>query len=582
MNRLRATMQEHRHFLIVVTLLTLVMTFPTIIYAFKTDIFWQPAGSSNDVYIKFWDIWYGKQFLTGQANPFYTDLIFHPEGLPLNYHPFFIPHIIVVNALGILLPISNAFSLAYMLIVWSSALSAYIYLLWFFKDKWVASFGAIVFGFSPHVAGHPNHPEISFIATVPLIMYSFHRGVSEDRRALVLLAGLLTGLTTVISMYTYMCVLILLSFFLCAFAITRSRDKRFRLYVVLLVLSIAVSSLWRVYPMISGSVSIGEAAQWHGASEVKSDAISLFVNHLNPFFGRQIGAVLQTPAGAKLSETSFLGYVPLLLVAFGLFKSDTRRKMLPWVVPCTAFLILRLGSHLHINGTVFSDIPLPKYYLDQIPPGIFAAFWAVDSFIIGALLPFAVLTCFGLVALQKRLPFASKPMFIVALIVIISFEYYIPVRGKVIPDERIAYLDWLSKENGSGEIRLINLPMGRTNSKRYGLFQALSGYPHAEGAISRTPDSAFNYIRANYLLNAWYRRHPVSCETAGQDSYLSGLAQLETDGFSHIVLHHDLIDRAAISEDFRYVQPAYDDDSVSIYRLSDLRDSCLSELSVRH
>ena len=158
MNRLRATMQEHRHFLIVVTLLTLVMTFPTIIYAFKTDIFWQPAGSSNDVYIKFWDIWYGKQFLTGQADPFYTDLIFHPEGLPLNHHPFFIPHIIVVNALGILLPISNAFSLAYMLIVWSTALSAYIYLLWFFKDKWVALFGAIVFGFSPHVAGHPNHP----------------------------------------------------------------------------------------------------------------------------------------------------------------------------------------------------------------------------------------------------------------------------------------------------------------------------------------------------------------------------------------------------------------------------------------
>ena len=138
-------------------------------------------------------------------------------------------------------------------------------------------------------------------------MYGFHRGVNEDRRALVLLAGLLTGLTTVISMYTYMCVLILLACFLCAFAITRSRDKRFRLYVVLLVLSIAVSSLWRVYPMISGSVSIGEAAQWRGAGEVKSDAISLFVNHLNPFFGRQIGAVLQTPAGAKLSDDQLFG-----------------------------------------------------------------------------------------------------------------------------------------------------------------------------------------------------------------------------------------------------------------------------------
>ena len=70
MQRLRTTLREHGHFLIIVTLLTLVMTFPTIVYVFKTDVFWLPTGDSLDVYIKLWNVSYGKQFLTGQADRF--------------------------------------------------------------------------------------------------------------------------------------------------------------------------------------------------------------------------------------------------------------------------------------------------------------------------------------------------------------------------------------------------------------------------------------------------------------------------------------------------------------------------------
>ena len=154
MLRISNTLREHRHFFVVVVLLTLVTTFPTIVYVFKTDVFWHPAGAHRDVYIKIWDVWYGGQFLSGQADRFHTDLLFYPEGTSLVFHPFFIPHIIVVNALNILLPLSNAFSLAYLLIIVISALSAYVYLHWLFKDKWIALLGAVVFGFSPIVVGH--------------------------------------------------------------------------------------------------------------------------------------------------------------------------------------------------------------------------------------------------------------------------------------------------------------------------------------------------------------------------------------------------------------------------------------------
>ncbi len=39
MLKLRGALLEHRHFIVVVTLLTLVMTYPTIEYVFRTDVF---------------------------------------------------------------------------------------------------------------------------------------------------------------------------------------------------------------------------------------------------------------------------------------------------------------------------------------------------------------------------------------------------------------------------------------------------------------------------------------------------------------------------------------------------------------
>ncbi len=581
-------LRENHHFVIVITLLTLVLTYPTIVQVFRTDIFWHPGGEHPDSFIKLWDVWYGNLFLSGQADRFYTDLMFYPEGVSLVYHPFFLPHIIIVNAFRLVLPLPSAYSLAHLLIIWSSALSAYLYLLWLFKDKWISLFGAVVFGFSPHVVGHPYHPDIASMATLPLTLYCFHRGVKEDRLFLVLMAGLLTGLTTVISLYMYICILLSLGFFLCAFAKSRWRARRFWLCVLLLGLSIAASSLWRMLPLMSNADFLGTAIDWHGVNEINSDALSFFVNYGNPLYGRLFESIVATSIRSHISTTSFLGFLPLLLIGVGLFKTVTRRKMLPWGFLCAVFLILRLGSHLNVKGSAYADVWLPKFYLDQIAPSVFGAFWEVDNFMMGALLPFAVLACFGLVALQKQYLMAAKPKVILALALAVAFEYYIPIEtDRVFPagdglisEERLSFLNWLDQEE-SDSIRLVHLPMGRTNSKLYHLYQILSGYPHAEGAISRTPDSAFDYIRENPLLIAWHSQQPVSCDLIDRQTYLTALAQLEADGFSHVVYHQEFRDWLQIADSFRYIVPDYRDDLVSIFRLRSLRDGCSEAASAR-
>ena len=575
MQRVRRALREHLHFIVVTTVLTLVMTFPTIVYVFRMDVFWLPVGDSNDVFFAFWDSWHIKRVLSGQAELFYTSSLFYPQGLPLVYQSFFLPHAITINVLQILMPVSNAFSLAFLLILFSSALSAYVYLLYIFGDKWTALFGATVFGLSPHTIGNASHPVLSYAAPIPLVLYFFHRGVQERRSRLIAISGALAGLTCATGLYTFVCLIITLGIVICAFAWSRWRDRGYWLNVGLLTLVICFASAWRILPMMDASQSLSDALAWHGTGEGKNDLISFFVNHDHPLSGPLLDSLLLTPADAKLSQTSYLGLLPLMLIGIGLGSRRTRRSMLPWFAVGGVFFILRLGSTLRINGMEYPGILLPKHFIDEVLPFAFSAFSQTDLFMLGILTPLAVTSCFGLMALLRMRLTAKKRVFVLLLIGILAFEYYVPIKEKIYPNEQFAFLDWLAREDNFEEIRLINLPMGRKNSKRYGLYQTLSGYPHAEGATNRTPPASYIYIGQNHLLSKWSEKQSVSCDSIGQGTYLAELTRLEDDGFSHVVHHHRwAIDSTLVADSFRNASPSYSDDFVSIYRMTDLLTSC--------
>ena len=576
MLKLRGALLEHRHFIVVVTLLTLVMTYPTIEYVFRTDVFWLPTGHHKDAFIKLWDVWYGKLVLTGQADPFFTDALFYPKGVTLAYHPLFYFHAVVVNLFQVLMPLSNAFSLTYLLIIFSTALATYLYLNWLLNDKWLALYGAIIVGISPVVFGRPHQPEISWIATIPAAVFCLHRGVKERRGGLCLLAGLFSGLTSTVTLYNYVCLAILLAFFVCAFAITRWRDRTFWKHMLLLLAAAAVSSAWRLVPMLSDPAALGVAMAWQGQSEAGSDLISYLVYEQNPIFGPIAQAIFQTPDGANMSAISFLGYVPLALVAIGLLIRRTGRKALPWLGLLLVFLLLRLGSTLNVNGVVYENVLLPKHLLNHLLPPVFRAFRFSQFFMAGALLPFAVLCAFGASALLGRFYGPARRLLMLLLIICLAVEYYNPIRGRVMQDSNFAYHQWLAQEY-TQNIALINVPMGHSNSKLYKLHQVFSGFPQAEGAISRTPSSAYDYIRSNALLESWRRATSIACELKSSSRYLSAVEQLERDGFTHVVLYNHVGNRsayAAVSKSFVNAVPAYEDGNVSIYRLNALRESC--------
>ena len=161
------TLRAHLHFIIIIPLLIIVMTWPTFVHLFDSDGFWL-STRDIDSNMLFWDAWYLKLLINGQADFYYTDLLFHPDGVSLAFHNFSLPHIMIFAGLQAIIPAANAFNLTHLLLVFATITSGYVYLNYLFRDKWIAFFGAIVFGVSSFVITRPAHTNIGFIATLPL------------------------------------------------------------------------------------------------------------------------------------------------------------------------------------------------------------------------------------------------------------------------------------------------------------------------------------------------------------------------------------------------------------------------------
>lgn len=566
--------RSHLPFAVVVPALIIVMTWPTLRYVFDANTFWLPT-QRDDIYMLFWDAWHGGQVLTEGADFYFTDLKFYPDGVSLAYHNFSLPHMFLLGGLSAIMPRSSAFNLAYLLLVFASSLSAYVYLRYLLRDRWLALFGVIVFGSSAFVLARPATPHISFIASLPLSLYFLHRGFDEARRKFLIAAALLIGFTAFIGLYQLVCLLITVALYLLCFARVRWRRPSFWVYSLILILIVGAVGGLRIVPMLADPESLSSALTKYIEIERGRDLLGNLVNYENPITGPLLTSLFGTEVIENgWRQTVYLGYLPLLLIVIGLASARYRPKVLPWLVLLLVFLLLRLGSTLQVNDVAYESIRLPKHYLAQIFPQVFQPFWTTDQFYAGAVFPLALLACFGMKALLQRLPPNRHVAVGFAAAGLIALEYYQAPDPLVITPEQLAFIAELRQEDNQDALRLIHLPMGGNLSKIYDFYQTYNGYPQVEGRPTRTPPSAFDYIDENLLLRQWRRYRSIICLPASQAEYLSHLSRLEADGFTHIVLHHTLGGSKSTAPSFNGVEPIYADSYVRIYPIARLRDSC--------
>ena len=296
--------------------------------------------------MKYWDTWYGKSFFAGRADFYHTEMLFHPNGVSLDFHNFSLPHMIVFGGLQTFLPATNAYQLTYLLIIFANALSAYIFLLHLSLNKRVCLVGAVVFGLNPFVVAHPQHPDLAFVATIPLALFALHRGITQKHAKWIVIAGLFAGITAFIGMYIFVCLLLSIGIFLLYFSAEHWRNPLFWQSAVLLVGVIALISTLRVYPMVSDAHGLGEALDKESDRASTSDLLSYFVNDGNPWTTFILARLLDSTFPAA-NRDGYLGFLPLLFMAFGLCRRRSRRILLPWLFILLFFSLLRIGSAIN-------------------------------------------------------------------------------------------------------------------------------------------------------------------------------------------------------------------------------------------
>ena len=427
---------------------------------------------------------------------------------------------------------------------------------------------------NPYIAGHIYQPDVILVATLPLAFYGLHRGVVEQRWRWTAIAGVLAGVTAFIGMYIFVCLFLTLGLYGLYLAYRRWQGGQFWRHIILFLAVAGAISIVRVYPMIADAHLLHEALDKDLGLNSGADLLVFLVNPSHPLLPG-LYSVLLGDSLRRIPADGYLGVVPLLLIGAGIVRSKQRRSMILWLSIALFFAILRLGPALRIGGVTDPDVLLPKHYLDTWFPWIFKAFWDTTFFQIGILLPLAMLICFAARGFLDSMAPRPRVATLAIILIAMAFEYYRPPPRNYtgVPPGSI-WLDWLASEDGQDDIHVINLPMGRSNSKRYGFYQTINGYPQAEGLASRTPSQAYDFIDNNLLLSAWRRGSSVKCEQDNVDQYVASLDQLIANDFTHILLHHRLFNNKNIFESFVKVPSAFENDQVVIYRLPDLRASC--------
>jgi len=565
-------LRKHLHCLVIVPLVIIVTTWPTFPRLFDGDEIWLHT-SQIDKWQSIWDAKHIERVLAGKADLYYTDVMFHPQGYSLAFYMINVPHALVSAALEKLMPADNANNLLFLVMLCFNAFSAYALILHLIKDKWIALFGAVFVGVGIPYTNGMTLPVIIMIGTLPLTIYFLRRSVMESRWLFAALAGFCAGITTFISLYIFAIVLLTVAIYSLFLAGPRWKQRAFWFQLLLIAAVCGAIAIFRIYPMVADDALRSQGLGFYHDRSPSRDVIDFFVLTRNPITGDALGALFNVPPDS-LHRDAYLGYINLFFLACALLHKPLRSRLAPWLALLFAFAILRLGDFLTINSVEYADVVLPGRVLKDWFPSVFGAIGSPEYYQFGAVIPLAVLSCFGLATLLGGKSKETRRIILLASVLIVALEFYVPRAGITVERDKLAYMDWLELEEDD-TIKLINLPHHIKGSTQYFFyFQALTGYPHAYGFVNRTLEAAQAYLHRNLLLDSWADSHSVHCLPHNRKAFMSAVDQLQAEGFTHIVEHDWFYGDRFIDDSFWNVPASYDDGYVKVYRLRDMPHSC--------
>ncbi|MGB9750903.1 hypothetical protein [Roseiflexus castenholzii] len=549
--------------------LSLIVMAP-VLPVFTTAI---PGGPIAEVdgWQNVWNLWWVHRALATPTNPFFTPLLFYPQGVDLTLQTLNISNGILFLPVTALFGPIAAYNAAVLTALVLSGVGGYALALRVSGDRLAAFIGGAIFAFSPFHLTKIWDGQLEMITLQWAAFYAFFllRAVEDLQRRDALIAGVflaLTGYTSWYYLFFFGVYSLIFAALWLAAAAREQRDSALRQFVtaagsgvaLLLPLLIAV-------PRAAGAMLVISEPWFNPANPLdrilirSANLYDLFLpNGLHPLWGSAVEALVRTWHPYIGAWNIALGYTALALAtaALALARSAAWR----WWIIGLAAMVLSLGPVVQI-GVTRTTIPLPYQILLALPGMELAR--RPSHFVVITTLVLAPLTALGLRALTKRLLLrsGSVPAGITAVLIALEFAppHWITHSFSVHP-----YYARIAAEPGA----VIELPPPFESSDPLKA-QMVHGQPLVGGFVSRIP--LYPFVEYAPGVRQLWRMRPDTTHlfvTPANDR----LMELNACGIRHIIVHWRQIPverhaeaKEALQQTLGDRAPVYEDQDVSAY-----------------
>ena len=555
----------HRHriailVLLVDGLLSVVMTWP-LVARLGTLV---PAGTGNDVWSHQWTFWWVKKAITEGHNPFYTDLLFHPQGVSLTSHNIAWANIAAWLPLQALVGSNAAYSLIFIAAFALNGFAMYLLAREWTGSPLAAFIGGLIYGFWPYTLSQSGHPNMVLVCWVPLVLLYLRRTLERGRKRDAVLAGIFLALTGVTRWHLLIMGGVVVGLYLLYKWLTDKTCRTRHALGLLVLVGLVAAGLMAplAAPMVVDQLTrtFPEDIFVDQQTGGQTDLLAYLLPNRNLTVWGDVAFWLFEDFQVDKFQVPFLGYTTIVLALFGTVKRWRPARF--WVLAAVAYLALALGPQLQVNDQLYPQVPMPYRLIGDI--FFIRLLRKPHRFNVFVGLPLGMLAAWGVTALLHQQHSGRKSALLIGVVGVLILGEYCLVPYHTARPVTPAWYDQLARE--PGRFAILDLPMHpRRSDKQFMLYQIAHGKPLVEGHVSRLPREAFDFLDSTPFLSKLRQDNVMDLTLVDVTHQLRPLAEVDV---RYIILHKGFgsLEQLAAWQDWLTFEPHYEDADLVVYR----------------